>query len=36
MSCPNESGLRRYLGVENSPGAQQFPFHNTEDVAFVG
>ena len=28
--------LRRYLGIENSPGAQRFPFHNTEDVAFFG
>ena len=28
--------LRRYLGIENSPGAQQFPFHNTEDFAFFG
>ena len=28
--------LRRYLGIENSPGAQQFPFHNTEDIAFFG
>ena len=26
--------LRRYLGVENSLGAQKFPFHNTEDFAF--
>ena len=26
--------LRRYLGVENSLGAQRFPFHNTEDFAF--
>ena len=28
--------LRRYLGVENSPGAQRFPFNNTEDFAFFG
>ena len=28
--------LRRYLGIENSPGAQRFPFHNTEDFAFFG
>ena len=28
--------LRRYLGVENSPGAQRFPFSNTEDFAFFG
>ena len=26
--------LRRYLGVENSPGAARFPFNNTEDFAF--
>ena len=26
--------LRRYLGVANSPGAQRFPFNNTEDFAF--
>ena len=26
--------LRRYLGIENSPGAQRFPFNNTEDFAF--
>ena len=26
--------LRRYLGVEDSLGAQRFPFHNTEDFAF--
>ncbi len=26
--------LRRYFGVEHSLGAQQFPFHNTEDFAF--
>ena len=24
--------LRRYLGIENSPGSQQSPFHNTEDL----
>ena len=28
--------LRRYLGVENTPGAQRFPFNNTEDFAFFG
>ena len=28
--------LRRYLGIEDSPGAQRFPFHNTEDFAFFG
>ena len=28
--------LRRYLGVERSPGAQRFPFNNTEDFAFFG
>ena len=27
---------RRYLGVENTPGAQRFPFNNTEDFAFFG
>ena len=26
--------LRRYLGIENSPGAQRFPFGNTEDFEF--
>ena len=26
--------LRRYFGIENSLGAQRFPFHNTEDFAF--
>ena len=26
--------LRRYLGIERSPGAQRFPFNNTEDFAF--
>ena len=26
--------LRRYLGIENSPGALGFPFNNTEDFAF--
>ena len=26
--------LRRYLGIENSAGAQRFPFNNTEDFAF--
>ena len=28
--------LRRYLGIERSPGAQRFPFNNTEDFAFFG
>ena len=28
--------LRRYLGVEHTPGAQRFPFNNTEDFAFFG
>ena len=28
--------LRRYLGLENSPGAKRFPFNNTEDFAFFG
>ena len=28
--------LRRYLGIEHSPGAQRFPFNNTEDFAFFG
>ena len=28
--------LRRYLGIEDSPGAQRFPFNNTEDFAFFG
>ena len=28
--------LRRYLGVEDSLGAQRFPFPNTEDFAFFG
>ncbi len=28
--------LRRYFGVEDSLGAQRFPFHNTEDFAFFG
>ena len=26
--------LRGYLGIENSPAAQRFPFNNTEDFAF--
>ena len=26
--------LRRYLGIEDTPGARQFPFNNTEDFAF--
>ncbi len=28
--------LRRYLGIENTPGAQRFPFNSTEDFAFFG
>ena len=28
--------LRRYLGIENTPDAQRFPFNNTEDFAFFG
>ena len=28
--------LRRYLGIENSVGAQRFPFNNTDDFAFFG
>ena len=28
--------LRRYLGIENSPGARRFPFADTEDFAFFG
>ena len=28
--------LRRYLGIERSPGARRFPFNNTEDFAFFG
>ena len=28
--------LRRYLGIANSPGAQRFPFNNTEDFTFFG
>ena len=28
--------LRRYLGIENTPGARRFPFNNTEDFAFFG
>ncbi len=28
--------LRQYLGIEDSPGAQRFPFHNTEDFSFFG
>ena len=28
--------LRRYLGIEESPGAQRFPFNSTEDFAFFG
>ena len=28
--------LRRYLGIENTPGAQRFPFNNAEDFAFFG
>ena len=28
--------LRRYLSIENTPGAQRFPFNNTDDFAFFG
>ena len=28
--------VRRYLGIEDSPGAQRFPLNNTEDMAFFG
>ena len=28
--------LRRYFGIASSPGAQRFPFNNTEDFAFFG
>ena len=28
--------LRRYFDVEHTPGAQRFPFNNTEDFAFFG
>ena len=28
--------LRRYLDIANTPGAQRFPFNNTEDFAFFG
>ena len=28
--------LRRYLGIEQSAGAQRFPYNNTEDFAFFG
>ena len=28
--------LRRYFGIEPTPGAQRFPFNNTEDFAFFG
>ena len=28
--------LRRYLGIANTPGAQRFPFNNTEDFVFFG
>ena len=28
--------LRLYLGIENTPGAQRFPFNNTEDIVFFG
>ena len=28
--------LRRYLGIENTPGARRFRFNNTEDFAFFG
>ena len=28
--------LRRYLGIQDSPGARRFPFFNTEDFSFFG
>ena len=28
--------LRRYLGIEDSLGAQRFPYNNTEDFGFFG
>ena len=28
--------LRRYLGIEDSPGARRFPFNGTEDFRFFG
>ena len=28
--------LRKYLEIANTPGAQRFPFNNTEDFAFFG
>ena len=28
--------LRRYLGIEHTPGAERFQFNNTEDFAFFG
>lgn len=28
--------LRRYFGIENTAGAQRFPFNNTEDFTFFG
>ena len=28
--------LRRNLGIEGTPEAQRFRFHNTEDFAFFG
>ena len=28
--------LRRYLGIEHTPGARRFPFNYTEDFAFFG
>ena len=28
--------LRRYLDIAHTPGAQRFPFNNTEDFAFFG
>ena len=28
--------LRRYLGIEDTPGVRRFPFNNTEDFAFFG
>ena len=28
--------LRRYFGIESSPGAVRHPFNNVEDLAFFG
>ena len=32
----SRDGKRRYLGIEDSLGAQRFPFNSTEDFAFLG